>query len=526
MGIITALGMVCSASAEEVKLAVGRQLPPYVIEESIGKKRFETQDALEDLSKKTSKSPSKKSSNAPQSNDGMEIEIVRESLKEAGDTFIPIYTPLADVPAELEKIGASGLFPCDESIKIPDLKFSDSHISYRNVAISLKDANLKIDSVADLAGKKVTAFQNAKLYLGDEFSKMAESNPDYAETPLRGQQIMSLFYDKTADVLVMDENIFKYYLSSINKFMNDSVVIHKIFPESKYKVGFFNAVQRDRFNKGLSAIKASGKYDKIVAKYENMMKGISSPDEVKVACGKQLPPYVITQTDHDLHITKLPPFTIPDEGCGMELDIIRLALEARGKKLVPVFLPLIDVKAEMLANGVHAVAPCDESIGIPELSFSDSHISYKNVAISNKKKNLKIKSLDDMKGLNVVAFQNAKLYLGPEFAEFAKDNKNYSEVPLRGMHTMRLVSGDADVIIMDEFIFKYRIPMLRLAGSGFDSFAFHDIFQRNDFKVGFLDKSLRDEFNAGLKEIKKDGRYDKVLNEYAMLMKARSEKKN
>jgi len=46
-----------------------------------------------------------------------------------------------------------------------------------------------------------------------------------------------------------------------------AVVYHSLFPKTEYKVAFKDKSVMDDFNLGLKQIKASGLYDKIIAKY-------------------------------------------------------------------------------------------------------------------------------------------------------------------------------------------------------------------------------------------------------------------
>jgi polar amino acid transport system substrate-binding protein len=76
-----------------------------------------------------------------------------------------------------------------------------------------------------------------------------------------------LFKDR-ADVLVMDINIFKYFRQNIEDMdVSPAVTFFKIFPPTAYKVAFTDETVRDKFNAGLKAIKASGKYAAIFKTY-------------------------------------------------------------------------------------------------------------------------------------------------------------------------------------------------------------------------------------------------------------------
>ncbi len=224
------------AHADNLKVAVGLALPPYVIQDN---------------------------------NSGMELDIVREALKMSGHTIEPVYLPFARVTKSLEDKQVDAALTVTEASGIANVHFSEPHITYQNVAVSLADKSLQIQSVADLSNHSVIAFQNAVKYLGPDFANMASANKRYSEKAKQSKQITMLFGGRVESV-VMDINIFKYFRAAEKQVDTSSQVnIHEIFPPTHYKVGFLNASHRDQFNEGLKKLKASGQYDAIIKSYVN-----------------------------------------------------------------------------------------------------------------------------------------------------------------------------------------------------------------------------------------------------------------
>jgi len=222
------------AMAETLKVAVGLALPPYVIQES---------------------------------DSGMELDIVREALKLSGHSIEPVYLPFARVSKSLQDKQVDAALTVTEASGLSNVHFSESHITYQNAAVSLASKGFKIDTVSDLAGHSVIAFQNAEKYLGDSFAKMAESNNRYSEKAKQSNQIKMLFGGRV-ETVVMDVNIFKYFRAAETQVDTSAAVsIHEIFPPTDYKVGFLDASIRDQFNEGLKTLKDTGKYDEIIQRY-------------------------------------------------------------------------------------------------------------------------------------------------------------------------------------------------------------------------------------------------------------------
>jgi len=217
-----------------LKGAVALTLPPYVIQES---------------------------------NNGIEVDIVRNVLEKEGYSLQLDYVPFARLAENLAGKKDDCVLTISEASGVKDVYYSDSHITYQNVVVTLKSKNFKIASVADLAGLRVVAFGDAPTYLGGDFAAMAKANGKYSEIADQSNQVKFLFLGR-ADAIVMDVNIFKYFRRSIKDAdVGADVVISQIFPPTAYKVAFADKSIRDKFNAGLKQLKASGGYSAIFDKY-------------------------------------------------------------------------------------------------------------------------------------------------------------------------------------------------------------------------------------------------------------------
>lgn len=206
----------------------------------------------------------------------------------------------------------------------------------------------------------------------------------------------------------------------------------------------------------------------------------------------------------------LPPYIIQESNSGIEYDIINEALAAKGHKLTIEYVPFVRLIVDYKKH--------DGAITINESSgatgeYSDVVVTYKNYAISLKDKGVNVATIQDLKDKKIVAFQNATKYLGDEYAAVAKGNKKYSEQGKQDLQVKMLYSGRADLIVSDINIFKY----FRKNVKDLDTTAeitLHEIFAGVDYKALFNDGAIRDDFNAGLKQIKESGRYDEIINSY------------
>lgn len=231
---ISLFAMSLSTYAVDIKLGVGLSMPPYIIKGS---------------------------------NTGIELDVFNSIMKKIGKTSKVVYMPPARWGVSIEKGLVDAVATINEKSGMK-CNYTDTYITYQNVAISLKKNNINVKSIADLAGKSVVSFQNATKYLGDEFASVAKANSKYTEKADQKKQNIMLFSNR-AQVVVGDINIFKYFITKVASKVDTSseYVVHEIFPKVKYKMCFKNAALRDQFNVKLKEMKASGEYDKIVKKY-------------------------------------------------------------------------------------------------------------------------------------------------------------------------------------------------------------------------------------------------------------------
>lgn len=225
-----------SYAAEQVIVTFGLSKPPYVMEETKA---------------------------------GLEVDIVRESFHAAGYILVPRFMPLDDFPKALQSGIVDAVSPVNKNFKL-NAYLSDSHINYQNFAITLDNSNFVINSLKDLSNKRISAFKNARLYLGNKFNDAADTTKIYREEADQVAQV-KLLYKNRVDVVISDKNIFDWYKRKLSE---DHLIearintkFHNIFKPTHYFMAFRNEELRNAFNDGLEKIKKNGIYYEIVIKY-------------------------------------------------------------------------------------------------------------------------------------------------------------------------------------------------------------------------------------------------------------------
>ena len=142
---------------------------------------------------------------------------------------------------------------------------------FRNQAITSKNKHLKLNSIADLGKLRVVAFQEASLYLDAEFAAMANHNRAYLELLHMPSRMLSL---NRADVIISQPDIFCFNLANESSPTQISLVFesfeyHDILPAvNQYWFGFLDEAMRDRFERGIAAIYATGEIDALFLQYQ------------------------------------------------------------------------------------------------------------------------------------------------------------------------------------------------------------------------------------------------------------------
>jgi len=149
------------------------------------------------------------------------------------------------------------------------LYYSDNFLAYENVAITRRSEQIKIENIEDLKKHRVVAWSKAYAMLGSQYQQYfnpKDRPSSYKEIFDQGHQHEE-FFTQQADVIIVDKNIFKWYVSQYKERFdaNQAYEVHSIFSEPTWvKVSFRDENLRDTFNRGLNIIKDSGEYQATV----------------------------------------------------------------------------------------------------------------------------------------------------------------------------------------------------------------------------------------------------------------------
>jgi len=220
----------------------------------------------------------------------------------------------------------------------------------------------------------------------------------------------------------------------------------------------------------------------------------------------------------------IPPYVIKEQNNGLELALLKRCLEGSGYTVKTSFLPLARSLLDFQSGRLNGVINVKK--GSVEGFYTDEVITFRNYAISLKKNMFQILNMRALSQKSIVAFQRASKFLEPTFRDVVRHNNEYREVADQSLQVKQLFKHRVDVVVMEQKIFKYFRKQLfdlnvELGEQSYFSsteilqpVVYHDIFKPSHYRFAFRSESVRDNFNAILREIKSNGEYNRILEQY------------
>jgi polar amino acid transport system substrate-binding protein len=223
-----------SVTSEEIDVVVGWNKPPYVIS---------------------------------QENSGFEVDVARAILADMGHDLSPIYVPFGRTARLLEDNLIDLGLTQNPAHVLDSAILSDPYVVYQNVAVTRAESKFEINSIEDLRGKSIIAFQTADVVLGEAFRQIVTDQATYMEMARQDRQVDMLMLGHV-DVVILDRNIFNYFKSNNTAYSDDEIVFHELFPISPYSAAIPDPELRVGFNSKLRTFIETGRYQQLLDKYK------------------------------------------------------------------------------------------------------------------------------------------------------------------------------------------------------------------------------------------------------------------
>ncbi|WP_281556838.1 transporter substrate-binding domain-containing protein [Thalassomonas sp. RHCl1] len=139
--------------------------------------------------------------------------------------------------------------------------------------------------------------------------------------------------------------------------------------------------------------------------------------------------------------------------------------------------------------------------------------SYYNRAIVLASAQMPVTSLMSLQGKEIRAFPGASEYLGEEFAELVKKNKqHYRELSHLIFTIPMLFYKRFDVLIMDEQVFRYHASQLKYDFlQGENKVVFHHLLPVTHYTLMCKNKALIEMFDSRMKKLRESGELDAII---------------
>jgi polar amino acid transport system substrate-binding protein len=236
--VLAACAVLMPVRAVEVRMAFGEKIPPFCF---------------------------------PETNSGIELEVIGEALAYRGHVLRPQYFPFARVPVAFKgRMVDAAMTDLGEDMTPAGGVYGDPAVLYDNVFISLKERHLVIRHPQDLRGLRVIAFAGAVKRYPAWLGPVKDAGL-YVEQNDQALQVLTLDRGRY-DLVLSDRNIFKYFSLQLKR--EHGVPLKPVREHSfvklnpmDYRPVFRDSHVRDDFNAGLKHMKETGRYNAIYQKY-------------------------------------------------------------------------------------------------------------------------------------------------------------------------------------------------------------------------------------------------------------------
>ncbi len=215
-----------------------------------------------------------------------------------------------------------------------------------------------------------------------------------------------------------------------------------------------------------------------------------------------------------------PPYTLPAGAGGIEVDVAREALAWRGHTLMPYYFALERLPLAFRYGRVDALM-MDGGQDLSDAGghYADPAVVYEDVLISLRARQLPLHKPEDLAGLLVIGYVGARQRY-PEWLALPDQQGLYFERRDQQWQALGLLRGQFDVILSDRYIFRYHANRLvqdrGLVLEPVREYRFIAPDARH-YRPVFRDRKLRDDFNAGMHELRRSGRLEAIYRFYLQM---------
>ncbi|MDZ7868960.1 MAG: transporter substrate-binding domain-containing protein [Rheinheimera sp.] len=192
----------------------------------------------------------------PTAQSGYEQELVNELLQTLQIPHQIVKAPHARLQHMLLH-GELDLAVRQQEPALPGIFLSAPYAQIRNKAFALADFRGQLQSTADLANYRLTAFQNATAVLGPMFAEVTARSPEYRELTDHTQAVLMLLKGRT-HLLVMNEKTLENVLTGLGRTRSE-LREFDLFAVTEFRLGSRDAALAHELDQLLSLWQQNGR---------------------------------------------------------------------------------------------------------------------------------------------------------------------------------------------------------------------------------------------------------------------------
>ncbi|MBD1584535.1 substrate-binding periplasmic protein [Pseudoalteromonas sp. S16_S37] len=202
---------------------------------------------------------------------GLALELVRDTLQQAGYGFMPIFVPLQRLDWALHQSNVDAIAMV-ENQAIKQVFYSHPIGAYEAIIVTLRSKRITLSSVSKLENLIVISFKGSTEVF-PVLASVANKSDNFLEvTDQQGQ--VSMLFKRRADAIILDRNLFEYWTSqntdALFRQEVDIIPLNRIIPASHTNpifVVFKEQIIREQFNAALAEMRSNGRFKQIYAEY-------------------------------------------------------------------------------------------------------------------------------------------------------------------------------------------------------------------------------------------------------------------
>lgn len=151
------------------------------------------------------------------------------------------------------------------------------------------------------------------------------------------------------------------------------------------------------------------------------------------------------------------------------------------------------------------------AIAIEGASYTQPYLPFQDVAVSLAERGLVLDNLLQLAGLRIVAYQQARQVLGPEFSQ-AVAQANYIEIAKRELQLELLFNQRVDLVIGERRVLQYLAAEL----SPQHTLKLHSLFAQQTYPAACWQPDITAILDKGLQQMADSGELQQVLAQFSL----------